>query len=150
MFWRCCVMSFRKSESAGYLANHLARLFANALTDEIAPLGLAPAQFMTLLELWERDGRTQAELVERLDVEQATLANTLKRMERDGLVARAPHPDDKRAQLIKLTPRAKAMEADAKAAAQRVNARALAGLDAEETAAFIAQTARIIANLKSG
>ncbi len=39
--------------SAGFLANHMARLFAVALQRRIKPLGLAPAQFMTLLELWE-------------------------------------------------------------------------------------------------
>ena len=45
-------------------------------------------QFAVLLELWAGDGLTQKELVERLDVEQATMANTLARMVRDGLVER--------------------------------------------------------------
>ena len=79
-------MDFRKDESAGYLANHMARLFAIALNERIGPLGLAPAQFMTLLELWNEDGLSQKDLVQRLDVEQATMANTLSRMERDVLV----------------------------------------------------------------
>ncbi len=122
-------MPFEKSRSAGFLANHMARLFALHLSQAIAPLGLAPAQFMTLLELWEEDGLTQADLVERLDVEQATLANTLKRMERDGLVHRAPHPDDGRAQLISLTAKARKLEVAAKKAASAVNHRALEALD---------------------
>ena len=85
-------VAFDKNQSAGYLINHLARIFAQALAREIKPLGLAPGQFMVLLELWREDGLTQRDLVGRLDVEQATLANTLSRMERDGLVRRAPHP----------------------------------------------------------
>ena len=85
-------MPFEKNDSAGYLINHLARIFAQALAREIKPLGLAPGQFMVLLELWREDGLTQRDLVARLDVEQATLANTLSRMERDGLVRRAPAP----------------------------------------------------------
>ena len=49
-------MTFDKTRSAGFLANHMARLFAKGLQQEIRPLGLAPAQFMTLLALWERTG----------------------------------------------------------------------------------------------
>ena len=72
--------TFDRARSAGYLANHMARLFAQRLHERIRPLGLAPAQFMTLLALWEEDGLTQRDLFERLDVEQATMANTLARM----------------------------------------------------------------------
>ena len=121
-------MSFDRARSPGYLANHLARLFAHHLATAIAPIGLAPAQFMTLLELWDRDGRTQADLVERLDVEQATMANTLRRMERDGLITRTPHPDDRRSQLISLTEKARSLEAPAKAAADVVNQRAVSDI----------------------
>jgi len=88
---------FDRTRSAGYLANHMARLFAQRLHERIRPLGLAPAQFMTLLELWTADGLTQSDLVERLDVEQATMANTLGRMERDGLIERRADERDARA-----------------------------------------------------
>lgn len=140
-------MEFKKDESAGYLANHMARLFAIALHEKIRPLGLAPAQFMTLLELWADDGLTQKDLVLRLDVEQATMANTLKRMERDGLITRHENPDDRRAQLIRLTPEARKLEDDATAAANAVNDKALAGFSAEERRAFVAMMARAIAAL---
>ncbi len=64
----------------------------------IQPLGLAPAQLMVLLEHWDEDGLTQRDLMTRLGVEQATMANTLKRMERDGLILRRRCPQDRRAQ----------------------------------------------------
>ena len=125
-------MDFDKLRSAGYLTNHLARLFAHDLHARIAPLGLAPAQFMTLLELWEGDGLTQVELVSRLDVEQATMANTLTRMERDGLIRRTPHPDDRRARLVFLTDRARDIRLPAIEAARAVNAEMLGPLTADE------------------
>lgn len=143
-----CRMDFRKDESAGYLANHMARLFANALHERIRPLGLAPAQFMTLLELWEADDLTQKDLVRRLDVEQATMANTLKRMQRDGLITRHENPDDRRAQLIRLTPKAKALREDAMQAASAVNETALSGLSDDERRTFIHMMARVIAALQ--
>ncbi|MEM1312987.1 MAG: MarR family transcriptional regulator [Pseudomonadota bacterium] len=142
-------MSFSRDRSAGFLANHLARLFAAALAERIGPLGLAPAQFMTLLELWEEDGRTQVDLVRRLDVEQATMANTLRRMERDGLVRRTPDPDDRRAQRVWLTDRARALQAPATEAAQALNAAALEALAPEARERFVDELAQVIAGLRA-
>ncbi|SOC05089.1 MarR family winged helix-turn-helix transcriptional regulator [Rhodobacter maris] len=141
------IASFDKASSAGFLANMMARLFENRLAAAIRPLGLTPAQFMTLLELWAEEGQTQAALVARLAVEQATMAGTLGRMERDGLIERRPHPSDKRAQTLHLTERARALEALATEAAQAVNARALAGLTPEEQALFLDLMARVIGRL---
>ena len=140
-------MDFKKEKSAGYLANHMARLFANALHERIRPLGLAPAQFMTLLELWEGDGLTQKELVQRLDVEQATMANTLNRMERDGLIEREENPKDRRARVIRLTDKARGREADAKATANQVNGIALSGLSEDERRVFVKTMTRVIGAL---
>ena len=145
MFCYLPAMAFEKTNSAGYLANHMARLFAQGLQQRIKPLGIAPAQFVALLELWSEDGLTQRELVERLDVEQATMANTIARMERDGLIERRPLPADRRAQSVHLTAKARAIEADAKAAAMAQNKLALAPLSAEERAQFLDYMRRTIA-----
>lgn len=131
-------------QSAGYLTNHMARLFAQGLEARIKPLGIVPGQFPALLALWEQDGRTQKELVDLLDVEQATMANTLTRMERDGLIVRKPHPGDGRAQLIWLTAKAKKLERPAIAAAQAQNKLALGTLSPQEQRQFIALMQRVI------
>jgi DNA-binding MarR family transcriptional regulator len=94
--------------------------------------------------LWERDGVTQKELVNQLDIEQATIANTLTRMERDGLIRRTRHPSDARAQQIWLTAKAKKIRDQAYAAADEVNALALSGLSDEERADFITHMSRVI------
>ena len=143
-------MSFDRDQSAGYLANHLARLFEQALARRIRPLGLTPGAFPFLLALWARDGRTQADLAAEVDVEQATAANTLARMERDGLIARAPNPDDGRSRLIHLTEAAQALRGGAEAAAEAANAEALAGLDPAARAAWLAASGAMIANLRDG
>lgn len=137
-------MAFKKEASAGYLANHMARLFAQGLQQRIGPLGLSIGQFPVLLELWREDGLTQKELVTRLDLEQATMANTLARMDRDGLIRRKPHPEDGRAQLIWLTEKAKALKEPATEAARAQNALALAGLSNEERTLFLDMMARTI------
>lgn len=137
-------MTFEKMKSAGYLINHTARLFALGLREQITPLGIAPAQFMTLLELWREDGLTQKDLVERLDVEQATMANTISRMERDGLIERRPHPDDGRARSIYMTDKAKSLETVATQAARRVNQDFLSALSDDERKQFIQIMQRIV------
>jgi len=139
-------MAFDKSKSIGFLANHMARLFASELQTGLKPLGLAPAQFMTLLELWEENSLTQKQLVQRLDVEQATMANTLRRMERDGLIIRRTNPQDGRAQFICMTVKAMQMERAAKMAAGQVNERALRGI--EDMPMLLTQIGRVIGNLK--
>lgn len=141
-------MSFSKSKSAGYLANHMARLFASGLQRRIQPLGLAPAQFMVLLELWKEDGQTQSELTQALDVEQATMANTLRRMERDGLIDRRPSAQDRRARLVCLTDRARGLQGQATGAAQEQNRVALAGLSGAEQAVLIDMMQRVIAAMQ--
>lgn len=143
-------MTFKKDESAGYLANHMARLFARGLQARIRPLGLTTGTFPALLELWQQDGLTQKELVARLDIEQATMANTLARMERDGLVVRKKDPSDGRAQRVWLTREGSALQAPATQAATSVNAKALAGLSQTERAQFIALMQRTIASLRDG
>ena len=142
-------MTFEKLTSAGFLANHIARLFAAGLQVRIKPLGLTTGTFPALLELWEEDGLTQKALVERLDIEQATMANTLRRMERDGLVQRRPHPADGRSQQVWLTRKARSLREDALAAATAQNEFALAGLAPDERELFIQFMTRTIDRMRT-
>lgn len=142
-------MTFDKDKSAGYLINHLARLFAKELQKGIQPLGIVPGQFPVLIELWHKDGITQRELLKVIDVEQATLANTLTRMERDGLIRRTKHPADARAQQIWLTDKARDVREEAYQAANDTNRRALAELPEEEKTRFIALMKKIIRSLRA-
>ena len=96
-------------ESLGYLTNHLARLLAHALAERIAGYGVVPGQFAQLLALYERDGQTQRGLCDRVRVEQATMAKTLQRMERDGLVRCLPDAEDRRRIRVFLTDRARSL-----------------------------------------
>lgn len=143
-------MKFIRDESAGYLANHMARLFARELQARIKPLGLSTGTFPALLILWEHDGLTQRELVEHLDVEQPTMANTLARMERDGLIVRRRDSVDGRAQRVWLTDAARVLRDAATTAAEEVNDRALAVLSPSERATFLDAMRRIIVAMQAG
>lgn len=137
---------FRRG-SLGYQVNHLARLLAVALRERIEPLGVTPGQFPQLLALYEEDGLTQSELCARVKVEQPTMANTLARMQRDGLIERLPDPEDRRRSLVKLTPRARELHDDLLAAAQEANRIATVGLDDGHRENLMSAIATAIDNL---
>ncbi|MBO9448881.1 winged helix-turn-helix transcriptional regulator [Tropicibacter sp. R16_0] len=141
-------MHFDKQDSAGYLINHVARLFARELQLGIAPLGIVVGQFPILLELWQKDGVSQKQLLENIDVEQATLANTLNRMERDGLIKRTKSQKDARVQLIWLTDKAAVIREKAYEVALDVNARALKDIPQHELEIFMNVMRRVISRLR--
>lgn len=125
-----------KSQSTGYLANHLARLYAILLNEQMQPIGISTAQFPILLELWQQDGLTQNELVRLGNLAQATVANTLGRMERDGLITRIANQKDARVKHIMLTDKARKLESEAIACAKQVNQQSLAVLTEDEQQQF--------------
>jgi len=118
----------------GYLINLLARLLAQTLKVRNGPGGILPGQFPIILELLNEDGLTQRELCEHVKVEQATMANTLKRMERDGLLLRKMCAEDGRQSQIHLTERGASLGRVAVVNALDVNRIALAELSGEEQA----------------
>lgn len=141
------VPALRRRSSLGYEVNHLARLLEYTLRERIKPFGVVPGQYAPLLALYETDGLTQAELCERVQVEQPTMANTLARMQRDGLITREPDPDDRRRSRVLLTPHARALEPQLAAAARGGNAAATRGLTDDEVETFMTTMATITANL---
>lgn len=142
-------MDFDRETSAGYLVNHMARLFARHLESRLKPHGIALGEFPALLHLWEEDGLTQKELVDRLRIEQPTMAATLARMERDGLVTRQRDEGDGRRQRIRLTARARRLRSVAVAEASAVNDLALGDLSGDERQRLIALMKRVILALDS-
>ncbi len=83
-----------------YSANHAMQRVYQPL---LAPLGLTYPQFLVLMVLWEQDGRTVGELGRALGLESNTLTPLLKRMEAQGLLARARDKDDERQVRVTLT-----------------------------------------------
>jgi DNA-binding MarR family transcriptional regulator len=140
-------MSAKPNQSLGDNVNHLSRLMTQALGEAIAAHGVSPGQLPVLKCLWEHDGLTQRELYERVHIEQATMSNTLSRMERDGLVKRKPDPKDRRAQRVMLTAKANKLEASLADAALAVNKQAFGNLKKKDKKALMDLMHTMIKNL---
>ncbi len=89
----------------------------------------------------------QKDLAERAHVEQPTMAALLGRMDRDGLIAREPHPTDKRASLVSLSAKAKTRLPSAKDRLMEVAEQATAGFSERERATLTALLRRVVQNL---
>ncbi|MRH90109.1 MarR family transcriptional regulator [Nocardia sp. SYP-A9097] len=135
--------------SLGYLINHLARLMEHALRDRIAEYGVVSGQFAQLLALYEQDGVPQHELCEKVRIDQSTMAHTLKRMERDGLIQRTADPADGRRALIHLTERAQRLRAALVSVAHEVNDIAAAGFSGPREEDFLRMARQAIGNLEA-
>jgi len=140
--------AFDQQETLGFLAAQLSRVLSLKLRDALQPLGLMPAQFTALAEIWRDDGLTQKELVERLDVEQPGVARTLSGLAEGGWIVRQDIAKG-RSQGLYLTEKARATLPAAAAAAAEVNRLALADLSRTERAHLIDRIGELAAALKS-
>jgi len=79
-----------------YEINRLARMLMAKINEQTKPHGVSQGQLPVLCCLDEESGQTQAELCKNIQVEQPTMANTLSRMERDGLIYKVACEQDRR------------------------------------------------------
>src|ERR1700754_2809691 len=126
--------SYDRETSGGYVTNRAARLFVRALARRLR--NGSAGQMPVFLALMDGSAYTQTELARLASVEQPTMANTLGRMERDGLIAREPDPDDRRSSLVSLNKLGRKRAAEAMEVALEVNEAAFAPLSATERKAF--------------
>lgn len=77
-------------------------------------LGLTYPQYLVMLALWERDGRSVGDVCHALALDSGTLSPLLKRLEAAGFVRRQRAADDERRVDIELTERGRALRAEAR------------------------------------
>ncbi len=119
-------------KSVGFL---LAKAYQRACAlfkDEFDQYDLTPQQFGILAFLWIEDGLSQAELSARSQIDRTTIGGIVDRLEKEGLVKRTNHPEDRRAFQVFLTARGKSLEDELCAIANRVLVRFNAPLTKEE------------------
>jgi MarR family transcriptional regulator, transcriptional regulator for hemolysin len=138
---------FDRTQSPGYMTNWAARLFARAIDRKLRAIGISSGQLPVFFALGNGEALSQKALTRAAAIEQPTMAATLARMERDGLVARKPDPADKRSALISLTPTALEKLKGIREAIASVNAAAIADLDAKQREDYLVILRSIIAAL---
>jgi DNA-binding MarR family transcriptional regulator len=90
-----------------------ARLITQAYTPILTALGITYPQYLVLMVLWEQDNQPVNDIARRLVLETNTVTPLLQRMEKLGIVSRKKGEQDKRQQIVSLTPKGKALEEEA-------------------------------------
>ena len=108
--------------------------------------GVRPAYLGVLMSLWREDGLSAVELARRAGLEPSTMTGLLDRMERDKLLMRHAHPEDRRAQRIYLTETGRSVRKPTLAAVNRTLARVLEGVSAGDLTRIKETLRRILAN----
>lgn len=83
-------------------------------------LEITPEQWIVLVLLWEREGRTPSELSDATLRDRPTMTRILDTMERNGLITRQPTPEDKRGRVVRLTRDGRTLRAPLMARARRI------------------------------
>lgn len=89
--------------SFGFLLHDVSRLLRIEYNRRVRHLGLTRSQWRVIAHLSRNEGSTQTFLADILEIENATLARLLDRLEADGWIERRPSPTDRRAKHLYLT-----------------------------------------------
>jgi DNA-binding MarR family transcriptional regulator len=108
---------------------------------------ITPEQWIVLVRLWDRDGRTQTELGESTYRDRPTMSRILSGMERRGLVRRRADPDNARIWRIHLTARGRALQPDLVPRARELVARSIEGIPRADLETTRATLRRMFENL---
>ncbi|WP_310733607.1 MarR family winged helix-turn-helix transcriptional regulator [Rubrivivax albus] len=109
-----------------YSASHA---MTRAYQPLLAPLGLTYPQYLVMLVLWEQDGLAVGQIGERLKLDSATLTPLLKRLEAAGHLQRLRDTTDERRLRLQLTPKGRALRAQAAHIPEQLATGAGCGLD---------------------
>ena len=141
-------MSTSVREHVGITISRTARTWRTKLDERLSPLGLTQSRWLVLMHLSRMGGESlQKELAFIVGVEGPTLVRVLDGLERLGLVQRLGVEGDKRARLIRLTPKAASVISDIMRIGIKLRGEALAGISDEDLESFFRVLEAILANL---
>jgi DNA-binding MarR family transcriptional regulator len=120
------------AEFAGQLFFRLWRASHTRIAAALESIGLTPALFALLNVLRAREGAMQQELGAAMGVDPSTMVSLVDELEAAGLAKRRPHPTDRRARAVALTPKGRRALERARRMAEHVEDEVLHGLTATE------------------
>ena len=95
-----------KDKSIGRWVSMLYRYGQSYLEHELMAYNIGSGQFSFLMVLLHQDGIRQECLASSLNIDKGTTARAMKKLEESGYVSRQVDPEDKRANIIYVTPKA--------------------------------------------
>lgn len=100
-------------KNCNYIGKYISQIHRKGgsfISKELSGLGVGSGQFMFLLELYSRDGRSQEDLAEALNIDKGTTARAIKKLEEEGFLTREKDEVDKRVYKLYLTDKGKGIK----------------------------------------
>jgi DNA-binding MarR family transcriptional regulator len=125
------------------------RAMATASEAAFGRHGVRAGQQYILLTLWEEDCLPPGEIARRLGLSTPTVTRAATRMEAAGLLARKPHPTDRRLVRLCLTSRGKSLQRAIDREMSKLTERALSSLKPSERAELTRYLTEMQRNLRN-
>ena len=116
----------------GYNARRAALAVISVFLQRMAAFGLKPVDFSVLTLIAHNPGVTSRQLCAALDILPPNLVGMIKSLDARGLIVRRPHPTDRRAQGLHLSPAGKRLQREAQATATELEQDVASPLSAAE------------------
>lgn len=126
------VDALRAAGPVGQAVVRTTRLHKSLAAHLLRPLGLHLSQELVLMRLWDRGPQRQADLVQALESDAATMTRTIRRLESAGLVRRSSTPMDGRVTIITATRESRKIRARVLEAWQSIERAVIADLTEDE------------------
>jgi len=110
------------------------RAYAGAL---LRDMDLHPGQELLLMQLFDRDGQTQSELLDSVGLDHSTVSKSLRRMQDAGLLVREPAAHDRRVMVVHLSDKGQAMREPIAALWQTLEEASARNLSKQQTESFV-------------
>ncbi|MGK5693001.1 MarR family winged helix-turn-helix transcriptional regulator [Streptomyces sp. URMC 128] len=128
-----------------YAIFQLARAHRARAAAMLREMDLHPGQELLLMQLLDRDGQTQSELLESVGLDHSTVSKSLRRMQDAGLLIREPAEHDRRVMVVHLTDKGRAMREPLAAMWRALEETSARDLSAQQAESFV-RTAYAIAD----
>jgi DNA-binding MarR family transcriptional regulator len=127
----------------GFLLKHAQAKLARVSAAALASHGVDPHELAVLVVLAGNEARSQIEVAAGLGIDRTTMVSLIDGLEDQGLVRRRRSPQDRRKNIVELTPAGEECLRQAEQARHAAERRFLSPLD-EETAATLLRALRIL------
>jgi len=116
----------------GYNARRAALAVISVFLQRMEPYGLRPVDFSVLTLIAHNPGITSRQLCAALDILPPNLVGLIKSLDKRGLIERHPHPTDRRAQGLHLSPAGRKLQKSAQTTATALESDVASRLSAKE------------------
>lgn len=142
----CGVIIHQHDRGSRFLLTEAARLLRKLL-DRRLQHWASRAQWSVLAILANRDGMSQSQLADVLEIEKTTAGRLIDHLETNGWVERRPIPGDRRLWAVYLSVRSPALIAQVKGIVHKVRIEMLDGLSAQQAQEFVQALQSVKASL---